>query len=75
MRDEDEGEAHFTAQLVQQCDNLRLNRNIERRDRLVADDELRFQRQCAGNGDPLPLAAGELVRITPHVFRRETHLM
>ena len=75
MRDEDEGEAHFAAQLIQKCYDLRLNRDIEGRDRFVADDELGFQCQCAGNRDPLPLTARELVRITAHMFRREAHLM
>ncbi len=75
MRDEDEGEADFTAQLVKKCNNLRLDRHVERRDRFIADDELRLQRQRAGNRDPLPLATGKLMRITAHMFRREADLM
>ncbi|MNZ91384.1 hypothetical protein D3C78_1103670 [compost metagenome] len=75
MSDEDERKAHLAAKLVQKRNNLRLNRNVERRDRLVADDELRLQRQRTGNGNPLPLAAGELMRIAAHMFRRKADLM
>lgn len=75
MGNEDEGEAHIAAQPVEKRNDLRLNRNIERRDRLITDDELRLQRQRTGNGDPLALAAGKLVRITAHMFRRKADLL
>ena len=47
----------------EQIDDLRLDRDVERRDRLVADDQLRLAGQRAGDADALALAAGELVRI------------
>ena len=47
----------------QQVDDLRLNGDVQRGDRLVADDELGVQGQRTGNADTLALAAGELVRI------------
>ena len=47
----------------QQIEHLRLDRNIQRGNRFVADDQLRIQRQRAGDADALPLPAGELVRI------------
>ena len=50
-------------QLSQQVEDLRLHRDVERRGRLVADDQLRLHRQRARDGDALALAAGELVRI------------
>ena len=43
--------------------NLRLNRHVERRDRLVGDDEVRIGGQRACDADALLLAAGKLVRI------------
>jgi hypothetical protein len=50
-------------QLDQQVQHLGLDRNVERRDRLVGDDEFRLQDQGAGDADALALAAGELVRV------------
>ena len=43
--------------------DLRLHRDVERRDRLVGDDERRIQRERAGQADALALSAAELVRI------------
>ena len=63
VRDEDVGEAEPVLQIAQQIDDLRPDRDVERRDRLVADDELRLDRERAGDGDALALAAGEFVRI------------
>jgi hypothetical protein len=48
-----------------------LDRDVERRDRLVADDQLRVHRQGARDADALPLAAGELVRKAVVVLRVE----
>ena len=47
----------------QQVDDLRLNGDVQRGDRLIADDELGVQGQRTGNADTLALAAGELVRV------------
>src|SRR5439155_10995000 len=40
-------------------------------DRLVANDQLWRHRERAGDADPLPLAAGELVGIAAHVIGAE----
>ena len=56
-------------QVREQVDDLRLDRDVERGDRLVADDEPRLDRERAGDADPLPLAAGEFVRIALRVLR------
>ena len=45
-----------------QVEQLRADRDVERRYRLVRDDQPRSQGECAGEADPLPLAAGELAR-------------
>ena len=63
VRDEEIREPQFLLQLDQQIHHLRLNRHVERRDRLVRDDERRVQRERARDADALALAAAELVRI------------
>ena len=63
VRDEEHGEVELAAQAQEQVDDLRLDRNVERGDRLVADEEVRLHGERAGDGDALALPAGELVRI------------
>ncbi len=41
VRDEDVGEAELALEVLEQVEDLRLDRDVERRYRLVADDELR----------------------------------
>jgi hypothetical protein len=65
VRDEQVGEAERVAQISQKIDDGRLYRHIERRHRLVADDEARPCRKRAGNRDALALATAELERIAP----------
>ena len=50
-------------QVLEEVDDLRPDRHVERRHRLVGDDELRVQRQRTGDADPLALAAAERVRV------------
>ena len=61
--DEEIGQAEFFFEVIEQIEHLRLDRNVQCRDGLVADDELRLHSQGAGNADTLPLAAGKFVRI------------
>ena len=63
VRDEEVGQAEPLLQIEQQVDHLRLDRDVERRDGLVGDDERRLERERAREPDALPLAAAELVRI------------
>ena len=49
-------------QLGHELEDLRLHRHVERRRRLVEHDDGGVHRQRAGDGDPLGLAAGQLVR-------------
>ena len=51
------------AQPLQQRNDLRLDRHVERRGRLVGDDQLRLGRQRERDDDALAHAAGELVRV------------
>ncbi len=63
MGNEDHRQAHLARQSREQIDDLRLDRDVQRRNGLVRDDEPRPHRERAGNRDALPLPAGELVRI------------
>ena len=69
VRDEQVGELPLALQVLQQVDDLRLDRDVERRHRLVADDQLGPERQRAGDADALALAARELVRVVGHLRR------
>ena len=68
VRDEQVGEAELLLQVLEQVDHLRLDRHVERRDRLVAHDQLRLDRERARDADALALPAGEFVRIAAHVI-------
>src|SRR5205085_8818083 len=71
VRDEDVREVEAPLKILQKIDHLRLDRDVERRDRLVADDEPRLDRERARDADALALPARELVRIAARVMRRE----
>ena len=71
MRDEEIGEAEALLQIDQEVDDLRLDVDVERRNRLIGDDEVRPHRQRARNRDALALPAGELMRIALGRFRAE----
>ena len=63
VRDEQIGEPEPLLQVDHQVDDLRLDVDVERGDRLVGDDEIGLDRERARDRDALALAAGELVRI------------
>ena len=71
VRDEQIGEAEALAQILEQIDDLRLDRDVERGHRLVADDEFRIERERARDPDALALAARHLVRIAIGEIRIE----
>src|SRR5439155_4361570 len=62
VRDEDVGECKLALQVLEQVEDLRLHRDVERGDGLVAHDQLRVDGERAGDADALALAARELVR-------------
>jgi hypothetical protein len=74
VADEQVGEAELLAQVHEQVQHLRLDRDVERRHRLVADDESGLHRQSAGDADALALAAGELVRVAAGIGGIEADL-
>ena len=49
-------------QLGEQLEHPGLHRDVERRRRLVGDQQVGVERERAGQADALALAAGELVR-------------
>ena len=61
--DEDIGERELSLEFLKKIQNLRLDRYIQRGNRLVADDELRLQRKSTRDADTLLLAAGKLMRV------------
>ena len=71
--DEDKRQMHLPAELREQIENLRLNGNIQSRNGFVCDDQARLEGERAGDGDPLPLAAGKFVRVFLHKPRGETN--
>ncbi|WP_203236392.1 hypothetical protein [Methylobacterium crusticola] len=62
VADEQDGEPELAAQVGEEVHHLRLDRHVERRDRLVRDDEIRSGGERPGDRDTLTLPAGELVR-------------
>src|SRR5260370_8139984 len=63
MRDEQIRELELALQVLEQVDDLSLDRNVERRERLVGHHQLRIQGEHARDTNALPLAARELMRI------------
>jgi hypothetical protein len=63
VRDEEVGEVEVLLEPFEKVQDLRLDRDVERRHGLVADDELRGEGERSGDPDPLALAPGELVRV------------
>src|SRR6185437_1165000 len=64
--DEQQRQAETGLHLLQQVEDLRADGDVERRDRLVADDEFRVEHQRARNADALALPAGKFVRQPTH---------
>ena len=56
VADEEQREAELALQILQQVDDLRLDGDVERRDRLVAHDQFGFGGKRAGDADALALA-------------------
>ena len=69
MGDEQDRGAVGVADLAQQLQHLGLHGDVERRRRLVGDEQFRLQRQPHGDHGALLHAAGELVRIFARAAR------
>jgi hypothetical protein len=62
--DEKVCEVLFATQLLEQVHDLSLNRNVERRNRLICNNEIRIDCKRAGDADALSLTTGKFVRIS-----------
>src|SRR5262245_5697323 len=62
--DQEVGETVAFLQVIQQVDDLSLNRDVQGRDRLVTHNERGLYGQGADNADPLTLSAGKFMRVT-----------
>src|SRR5450756_999492 len=69
--DEDVRQFELVLKVLEQVDDLRPDVHVEGAHRLVADDELRVERQGAGDADTLALPARELVRVALRVLGAE----
>jgi hypothetical protein len=65
---------HLRLQIHQQVDDLRLDRDVEGGDRLVAYDHARAVDHGARDADALALATREFVRIAVDLVRQQTDL-
>jgi hypothetical protein len=63
MGDEQKAHAQIALQLRQELEDLRLDRDVERRGRLIGDQELWVVRERHGDHHALPLPARQLVGI------------
>jgi hypothetical protein len=70
MRDHDDGGVELAPHLVEQLDDLRLHRDVQRRRRLIGDDQRRLEDQRHRDHDALAHAAGKLVRILVEALGR-----
>src|ERR1700675_3327718 len=69
MGNKEISEPEFLLQVLQQIDDLGLDRNIQRRHRLIADDQFGLDRERACDADALALTAGEFVRMAADMIR------
>ena len=68
VADEDVGETEALLQRAHQVDDLRLDRDVERRHGFICHDQPRLDGEGARDRQALALAAGEFVRIAPGVL-------
>jgi hypothetical protein len=73
VADEQVADAELALQVHEQVQDLALHREVERGDRLVADDELGLQGQGAGDADALELPARERRRSAVAQGRVDAH--
>src|SRR5438034_7259483 len=70
MGDEQQRQSKARLHVFQQVQDLSAYRNIERRNRLIADDEFGIEDERARNADALALSAGKFMRQAPDHQRR-----
>src|SRR5258706_4862338 len=75
VRDEEVGDLSLALEVVKQVEDLRLDGDVQSADGLVADDEIRGERERAGDADALALAAGKFVGVAQGEGRIEAHAL
>ena len=68
VRDENVRQAKLALEPAEEVEHLSLDGHVERGNWLVAHEQLRFERERAGDVDALALAARELVRVAVHML-------
>ena len=70
MGNENIGQVHFFLQFKKQIHNLGLDGNVQGRDRLITNNQLRVLRNRTSDTYTLTLATGELMGIAVNIARR-----
>jgi hypothetical protein len=73
VADEQVRQSQFPLQTAEQIEHQGLHRHVERRGRLVEDQQVRLAGQCPGDADPLTLPARQFMRIPRCERRREVY--
>src|SRR5882757_2386203 len=73
VADEEIGQVQPALQIEQEIEDLAAHRDIERGGRFVEDDDVRRDRDGAGDADALALAAAQLVRVALEMDDAEAH--
>ena len=74
MSHEDEGEFELRLHVLEQAQDLCLDRNVQSRGRLVSQNQFQTDHQRARNGRPLALTAAQLVGQLLGVLEAQAHL-
>src|SRR5215203_3290897 len=74
MGDDHVSQVEFFLQVLQQIEDLRLNRDVQGRDRLIGNDQPGAQGERSSNAYPLPLTPGELMRVAVVMLWVEAYL-
>ena len=74
VADEHQGQAKLALQVLEEVNDLRLDRYVKRRDRFVRHDEPRLRGERSRDRDALALPAREGSRIAPEMLTREADL-
>ena len=73
--DEDHGEVTLALEPAQLLHDDRLHGHVERGGHLVADQQVGLHHQGAGDRDPLPFPAGQLVRVAASEVAAQRHVL
>ena len=72
LSEEHKGQAMLRLKIVEKVDDLSADGDVERGDRLIADEKVRVHDDGSSDTDTLPLSARELVRIAGAIIGDQT---